>query len=338
MKRQGHLFDRLVAFNHLHRAALLAAHGKHSSTEVARFQFDMEIRILELRAEILNGIYQPGKFRLFEISDPKKRTIAAAPFRDRVLHHAVCLLLEPIFEHSFIHDSYACRRGKGPQRAIQRTQQFARRSEYFLKLDIRKFFASVDHGILKSLLQRKLKDRKFLSLLALLIDCTPPGNSLDKGLPIGNLTSQHFANFYLDALDHYILEHIRPNGYVRYMDDMMLFGDEKPSLWATRDRIAAFLERELALELKQSATRIAPVASGVSFLGFRIYRGVLRLAAENLRRFRRNIKRRQTALNSSRISERSYLDSMRSLIEYASHVNTRNLRNSLISNFVIEDL
>jgi len=338
MKRVGELFERLTAFHHLHRSALLAARGKHRSVEVIRFLFNIERRIFEYRADLLGGTYCPGPFRIFEISDPKKRTIAAAPFRDRVLHHAICLLVEPIFERSYIFDSYACRRGKGPQHAIQRAQHFARRSEYFLKLDVRKYFASVDRNVLKSLIERKIKDRKFLSLLDRIIDNPLQEDSPGKGLPIGNLTSQHFANFYLNGLDHFVLDRVRPNGYLRYMDDMILFGDEKASLWRAREGISKFLNSFLALELKQSATKLAPVSEGVPFLGFRVYRNVRRLSSDHLKRLRRKIKRRQSALANKGISERSYLDSVRSLISYAGHGNTRNIRNSLFSNSAIEDI
>ena len=330
MKRQGGLFDRLVSFHHLQGAAVLAARGKHRSQEVARFLFDLEIEILRLRDGLMLGTYRPGPFRVFEISDPKRRVIAAAPFRDRVVHHAICLLLEPVFERFGIHDSYACRIGKGPQKALRRAQQFLRSNRYFLKLDVTKYFASVDHAILKRLIRRKIKDARFLDLIDLLIDHTPEAGDPGRGLPIGNLTSQHFANFYLSFLDHFVLQEIRPGGYVRYMDDMVLFAPDKRFLRVAHAAIAAYLSEALSLSLNESATILAPAHQGLPFLGFRVFPGVMRLQRQSLRRFRRKLRSRHRDVARSRGEEATLIDSIRSLVGYVQHGDTRNLRRFLL--------
>lgn len=234
MKRQGHLWERLISFEGLLAAAEKACKGKRFRPPVAAFHFDLERHLWRLHQELADKTYRPGPYRTFFIHEPKRRQISAAPYRDRVVHHALTRVLEPIFERSFVHDSYACRKGKGTHAAVRRSQEFARRHRYVLKADIRKFFPSIDHAILKALLARKVKDPHVLWLAGLLIDGSNPqegvcdwfaGDDLFapaqrcRGLPIGNQTSQFFANVYLDPLDHFVKERLEIEGYTRYVDD-----------------------------------------------------------------------------------------------------------------------
>ncbi len=245
MKRTGHLFEQVADFHALCAAARRAARGKGGTQSASSFLFHMEGEVLQLQREILDGTYRPRQYRTFYISDPKPRTISAADFRDRVAHHALCAILEPLFERTAIEDSYACRAGKGSHLAVQRAQYFARRLGRFLKLDIRKFFETLDHDVLKAALRRIIKDERLLELTGRIIDHGAPGSPRGRGLPIGNLTSQHFANFYLGPLDRFIKQELRVLGYVRYMDDFLLFSDSKEFLRQAHRRICEFVESEL---------------------------------------------------------------------------------------------
>jgi retron-type reverse transcriptase len=219
MKRSGGLFEKIIAFDNLLLAARKAQRGKRHRTSVAHFLFHLEPQILTLQEELRAGTYRMQPYHTFTIYEPKQRQICAAAFRDRVVQHALCTVLDPLFEASFIHDTYACRRGKGTHAAVRRAQQFARKFPYVLKCDVRKYYDSIDHAVLKALLRRQLKDTACLALLDHIIAHPLPGSRPGKGLPIGNLTSQYFANLYLGELDHLVKERLRCKGYVRYMDD-----------------------------------------------------------------------------------------------------------------------
>lgn len=219
MKRHGNLWDTLISFPNLLRAAKNSARGKRFLPPVLKFHSELEHELFKLGHELREKTYRPGGYRTFQIHTPKKRLISAAPYRDRVVHHALVNVLEPIYEHCFIHDSYACRKGKGTHAAMRRVQHFAQRHTWAWKADIAKFFPSIDHAILKTLLARKIKDPDVLWLAHLLIDHSNPqeevynlfpGDDLftlverRHGLPLGNQTSQFFANVYLDPLDHFL--------------------------------------------------------------------------------------------------------------------------------------
>ena len=290
MKSYGGLFDEIVSVPNLERAATAAAKGKRNSPEVARFLGQADEELPQLSAELVTGEYTPRPYRQFRIRDPKPRTISCADFRDRVIHHAVCDVIGPLIERRFIYDSYACRTGKGAHRAAARAQAMARRHCYFLKLDVAGFFDSVDHEILLALLAHTFREKRLLVLMEVIIRSAPPGARAGKGLPIGNLTSQWFANLYLDGLDHYVKEEMRMPGYIRYMDDMLVFGDSKAGLWRTHDAIRDNLDRHRALYLKKTATVLAPVTEGIPFLGLRIFPGRWRLQRQRFLRTRRRMR------------------------------------------------
>jgi hypothetical protein len=331
MKRQAGLFEPITRFDNLLLAARKAAQGKRDKPSVACFEFHLEPELLRLQEELENGRYRPGSFFTFEIRDPKRRRICAAPYRDRVVHHALCNVLEPVFERRLIFDTYACRPGKGTHAAIARAQQFARRYRYFLKCDIRKYFQSVDHSVLKALLARLLKDPRLLALLNRIIDHAPPDAEPCKGLPIGNLTSQHFANLYLGELDHYLKERLRIKGYLRYMDDALLFANDKPTLHLLLADSRRFLQENLQLALKEEATLLMPVTEGIPFLGFRIYPGVVRLNPRTLRRFRRQVRGRAKAYGEGRLSAEELTNSVASLFAHVAHADTLHLRRQVAS-------
>ncbi len=329
MKRYTGLFERIVRFDNLLLAAKKAARGKRDRTAVADFEFHLERELLALQSEIQDGSYRPGTFVTFEIRDPKPRRISAAPFRDRVLHHAICNVLEPFFDRRLIYDTYACRSGKGNHMAVKRAQQFARRYPYFLKCDVRKFFNSVEHGRLKGLLRRMFKERPLLELLERIIDNGSPGVEQGRGLPIGNLTSQHFANAYLGELDHFLKERRRVKGYIRYMDDILLFGATKPELHLLLVDTRQFLDESLHLQLKDDAVLLAPVNEGVPYLGFRIWPRVIRLDRRSLRRLSRKVKGAEQAYREGMIDMDRLTNKVASVFAHAVNADTLNLRRKM---------
>jgi len=225
-----------------------AAKGKRSRPNVAAFDFTVATELLGLQKELLCGVYRPGSYVNFHIHEPKQRKISAAPFRDRVVHHALCNLIEPRFERQFIADSYANRKHKGTHRAVNRLQIFARRFRYVLRADIVKHFPSIDHVILKEILSKEILEEDVMALCCQIIDSGEgvledeypmhwfPGDDLlavcrPRGLPIGNLTSQFWSNCYLNPFDHFVNRELQCPAYLRYVDDFALFSDSKKQLW-----------------------------------------------------------------------------------------------------------
>ncbi len=329
MRRTGHLFEQVADFHALCAAARRAARGKCATQPAASFIFNLEGEVLALQREILSGGYSPRPYRTFYVSDPKPRTISAADFRDRVAHHALCAVLEPLFERVAIFDSYACRPGKGSHLAVRRTRHFAGRFKRFLKLDVRKFFETLDHKVLKAGLRRIVKDARLLELAGRIIEHGAPGSPKGKGLPIGNLTSQHFANYYLAALDHFVKEKLCVPGYVRYMDDFLIFADSRGFLRDIHRQVREFVEQELKLELKFSATVHAPVSEGVPFLGLRIWPRMIRLDGGNKRRLVHALKTAAKGFADGRWTEDDICASLRSRLGHAGHADTIRLRRSL---------
>jgi len=326
MKRHGYLFDQVCSFESLTKSAIEAARGKKSKLAVADFLFNLENEIIALEQELSEERYCPRPYSTFMVHDPKNRMICAADFRDRVVHHAVCSVIGPLLERSLIHDTYACRAAKGTHRAIKLAQYYTNRSSFFLKLDVRKFFDTIDHKILKCLIRQKVKDAKLLRLVDIFIDHPVPWTDPGKGIPIGNLTSQHFANYYLSGLDHYIKEQLRIKAYIRYMDDFVLFADEKDTLWDAKKWINDYLSRDLSLKLKEKATILAPVTQGLPFLGFRIFPGVIRIQRQGWRRFRKKAQKNNENLINGMLDVEEWNNSMQSMIGHLRNAATRNLR------------
>ena len=340
MKRHGNLWEQVIRFEALLRAADTARKGKRFRPTVAAFHFDQERALWKLHEELSTKTYRPGAYRSFFIYEPKKRQISAAPYRDRVVHHALVNVLEPIYERSFIADSYACRKGKGTHAGVDRCQQFARRFLYVLKADIQKFFPSLDHEILKALVARKIKDTDVLWLVGQIIDHSNlqeeivnyfPGDQLftpgerRRGIPIGNQTSQFFANVYLDPLDHFVKERLGIKGYVRYVDDFLVFADAKSHLADLREQIREFLVR-LRLRLHPKKSVVFPVKDGIRFLGYRVFPTHRLLPKENVRRFRRRVRGMQEDYAAGRVSFAEVYQRLMSWSGHARQANTYRLR------------
>ena len=346
MKRLDGLWPQVVAFDNLWRAWRKARRGKSRTVGAVAFELELESNLLALQRELENGDYQPGAYRLFTIYERKPRLIAAAPFRDRVVHHAVMNVIEPPLDRCFIHDSYACRRGKGVHAAVDRYQVWARRYRYALKLDIQQYFPSIDHAILKTTLRRHLRDRRTLALLERIIDNGPdsaptkaryfPGDDLLAplehrcGIPIGNLTSQFFANLYLNELDHGIKEVLRAPAYLRYVDDMVLLADDKAQLWAWRDWIAERLV-EIRLCLHPAKAKVSQVREGLDVLGYFVFPERRRLRNENGLRFRRRLRAFAQGYAEGRLDWADFDPSVQAWIGHACHAGTLGLREKIFS-------
>ncbi len=302
MKRTAIHLEEVCAWDNLAWAFWRSARGKRYRPEVQRFGANLTCELQRLQREILDGSIELGNFDRFEIVDPKRRTIHAPCFRERVLHHALMAKVEPVFERFLVDVSYACRAGKGSWAAVQRAQVDGRRWPWTLKFDVKSYFASIDHGLLKSQIRRRIKGRRVLELVERIIEVheTSPG----KGLPIGALTSQHFANLYLAPLDRFLLEELRLPGMVRYMDDAVVWHGERSRLREVIDVIVDFAARELLLTIKPT-WQLQRSERGLSLCGYRIYPARLGLTARRRRRYRQVRQRWEGAYAAGKIGAES---------------------------------
>jgi hypothetical protein len=335
-------------FAHLYEAYRRARRGKRRRPDVAAFEFRFEEQLLQLADDLRNGSYRPGPYRSFRVTEHgKQRVISAAPFRDRVVHHALCALLEPIWEPRFIFDSYASRPGKGTHAAIKRAQHFARGHCYALQLDVQQFFPAIDHAILRGLLARHVADARILDLIDLILvggaDTLRdeyqmtyfPGDDLfaverPRGLPIGNQTSQFWANVYLHPLDLYIKQELGCRAYVRYCDDLLLFAHDKATLheWRTALIARAATQR---LTLHEGRAQVVPVETGLPFLGWRIFPYRLRLKRRNVINFTRRFRRLRAQYAAGTCSLATMNASVQGWIGHVQHGHTKGLRRSLLA-------
>jgi len=341
MKTYNNLYDKICSFENLLLAALYARRGKRSRRDVAAFEFNLEHELLKLQEELTEGTYQPGPYRTFYIYEPKKRMISAAPYRDRVVHHALCNVIGPIFERTFIYDSYANRLGKGVHKAVDRFT--CRKNRYVLKCDIRKYFPSIDHEILMEEIRWRIRDERVLWLIGRILESGPPqepvysyfpGDDLftplrrRKGLPIGNQTSQFFANVYLNRFDHFVKEELRCRYYIRYVDDFVVLSNDKRWLHHVKEEMGRYLER-LRLKLHPRKCQVFPVREGADFLGYRVFPDHRLLRKANVVRARRRLKRLQRLYAAGEISLEQVKRSVMSWIGHASHADTYGLRRKL---------
>ncbi len=345
MHRHQRLYERIVRLENLIAAARSALRGRRWRGPGAAFLANFEHEVVALHEELSAGSYRHGGYHYFTIHEPKERVVAAAPLRDRVVHHAIVRVIEPIFERRFIEDSYACRRGKGTHAAMRRAAEFARRWPYALKCDVRRYFPSIDHDILLDLLRRVIGDARLMDLIGLILAShedgqrqvwAPGGNLFDvriiqRGLPIGNLTSQFFANVYLNPLDHFVKHELRVRGYVRYMDDFLLFGDDRTALRrqgaAVRGKLA-----DLRLTIHPDKYRLLPTAGGVDFAGYVVFaNGRIRVRGSSVRRFDRRYRRLLWELRQRRTPAARVTQSVRAWGAHVRHAQSYGLRRSVLS-------
>ncbi len=323
MKRSIVSLTEIADLRTLSYALWRAARSKRDRPEVKKFVANWADELTRLSHDTLNETLALGRFNFFRIYDPKPREISAPSFRERVLHHALIYHIGPILDRAAVFDSYACRKNKGNVRAVKRAQQHLRRFPWYVKIDISHFFDSIDHEILKSLLSRKLKSKGVLTLCGRIIDSyhTQPGN----GLPIGALTSQFFANYYLNSLDRLLLEGFKVSGMVRYMDDVVWWLQDKDTAKATLDKVRTFLFQQLALEIKENP-RIQRSRCGLPLCGYRILPGTIRLSRRRQRLYKDACKQWQTVFQQGWIGPQHLqlcYDAARSITAHADAVAFR---------------
>lgn len=352
------MHQQLHSWENLQTAYRKASRGKRGHPNVAAFEYRLEDNLLQLQHELETKTYEPGEYHSFYIHDPKKRLISAAPFRDRVVHHALCNIIEPIFERTFIFDSYANRIGKGTHKALDRATQYARRFRYVLTCDIRQFFPSIDHPILRSVIARDvavsgaerrrtanngdvmwLIDKILQSGVGVLSEEYEmvyfPNDDLfsinrPRGLPIGNLTSQFWANCYLNPFDHFVKRELRCKGYLRYVDDFLLFSNDKQEL---HDWRALIIERltDFRLTLHEQKAQTHPVPEGIPFLGFQIFPEHRKLKRRRGIAFQRKYKQLLFECANGKVSRAKITASVQGWVNHVRYADTWGLRRALLS-------
>ena len=343
------MYEQLYTWDNLYVAFQKAARGKRGKSTVAQFEHRLEDELIRLQSELIDQIYVPGKYVSFFIHEPKRRLISAAPFRDRVVHHALCNLIEPVFERSFIFDSYANRKGKGTHRARDRAQYYARRYTYYMHCDVRQFFPSIDHQLLRSILAKKLRDKRIMwlidnvlasgrNVLREVYDMVHfQGDDLfaqlrHRGIPIGNLTSQFWANVYLNPFDQFVKRELGCKAYLRYVDDFVLFANDKKALWEWK---RAVVKRLAGLRLTiHTGSEPRPVAEGLPFLGFVIFPEKRRLKKRKGLHFQRKLIHmlRKTDASEGKISA-----SVHGWINHVRYANTVGLQKAVLEKASLSD-
>jgi retron-type reverse transcriptase len=352
MKTYKNLYPQVYSFSNLYWAFRAARRGKRDRAAVASFEFDLEHNLLTLEAELRDRTYRPGSYTNFYIYEPKRRLVSAAPFRDRVVHHALCQVIETIWEARFIATNYACRLGKGTHKALDQAHDWVRRYRYAFHGDIVKYFPSIDHQILRGSLARRIADRQTMWLVDQILnsgagilagECPMiyfPGDDLfaanrPRGLPIGNLTSQFWANVYLHELDVFVKHQLRCPAYLRYMDDFVLFADDKVRLHTWKEAIQDFLATRLRLVMHPKKSLVIPVKVGLDFCGFRLYPTHRRLRRSSVRRFVRRFRRQRIAYQRGELSLDEWSTSVRCWIAHAAHGDTWRLRRRIFADYPI---
>jgi retron-type reverse transcriptase len=347
MKTYNHLYAQITDFENILLAWRKARRDKRYTATAAAFEQNLDVELTTLQEELLEESYQPGVYRSFTIHEPKRRKISAAPFRDRVAHHALCNVITPIYERKFIADSFANRPGKGTHAALDRCTYFMRRYTYVLPCDVQQFFPAIDHELLKAMLARTITCLPTLRLCAKIIDSGLgilneayemhwfPGDDLlavsrPRGLPIGNLTSQFWANVYLNDLDQFVKHDLRCTGYARYVDDFLLFAESKLTLHTWRDAIIAFLQKQ-RLTIHEDRAQPRPVEDGIPFLGFTVFPDHRLLKRGKGLAYRRHLKTLWRGYKAGEISREAGRASVMAWIGHVQHGDTWGLRRKLFA-------
>ncbi|MDQ7023986.1 MAG: reverse transcriptase/maturase family protein [Anaerolineae bacterium] len=350
MKTYKNLYPQIINFDNLHLAWRKAKRGKRYKPTVAAFQYHLDDELIQLQRDLQTQTWQPGGYRSFTVHEPKRRKISAAPFRDRVVHHALCRVIEPIYERKFIFDSYANRKDKGTHKALDRCTYYMRRYKYVLQCDIQQFFPAIDHDILKSILAKTIACQPTIDLCSKIIDSGAgiltaeydmryfPDDDLfaaerPRGLPIGNLTSQFWANVYMNELDQFVKHQLHCKAYVRYVDDFLLFADDKVTLHHWREAIMIFLQ-SLRLTIHENRAQPKPVTQGIPFLGFTVYPTHRRLKRSKGIAYRRHLKTLYRQYKAGEISREQGRASVMAWLGHVQHGDTYNLRRKLFREII----
>lgn len=344
------VYDRICEYEELYQSHLEARKGKRYRDDVLLFTDRLEENLIELQNELIWQSYKVGKYRQFYVREPKLRLVMALQYRDRVVQWAIYKQLYPFYDRMFIEDSYACRREKGSHKAADRLQYWLRQVSrkpgkwYYLKLDISKYFYRVDHLVLLDILSRRIKDPRLIQLLSEIInsedtrfglpaglspeECTEDMWLADVGMPIGNLTSQLFANLYLNELDQLCKHELHVHYYIRYMDDVIILLDDKRELARLKTIIEDFLNSVLHLDLNKK-TAIRPCSLGVDFVGYHIWATHRKLKKQTARRMIRNVKRMCEQMAAGTLSREEFERTAASYNGVLQHCNSYGLKQKL---------
>lgn len=349
------MYDKIISFENLLSSYRLARRGNRYKTQICKFDFFLENNLLKLRYLLQTGSYTPLPYTQFVVEEPKKRNVSAPDFRDRVLHHALVSVIGQIFDKTFINDAYACRKEKGTHYGMRRVKKFLQSARtfykdkkpiYILQCDIRKFFPSISWDVLLCLIGKKVACPRTMRLIEKIVTTYSVTNSNGevslpleeavsirdrKGLPIGNLTSQLFANVFLNPLDHFVKEVLRERWYGRYMDDFLIIHPDKAHLKEVRGQIRQFLEDSLKLSLHQRKTIIQNVGNGVPFVGYRIFYDHVLIRGSTLLRFRKNYRSKQKLVQMGKIDREKFAQTEQSFGGHLKHANAWNLRRKLFA-------
>lgn len=353
MKRLGNLYEQIIDYENLWKAYLNARKNKRFRGDVLEFTHNVEENLIQIQNELIHKTYKVGRYREFYVYEPKKRLIMALPFRDRVVQWAIYQVIEPLFDRQFIKDSYACRKGKGVQAAADRLQYWMRKLDrryenpYYLKLDISKYFYRIDHDVLISILRRKIKDEDLMWLLETIIHSedtkfgVPLGDhNLEQeridglGMPIGNLTSQLFANLYLNELDQYAKHELHLHCFIRYMDDIIVLHESKQELQKILEEIDIFLRSELRLQLNNK-TAIRPISTGIEFVGYRIWSTHRKLKKKTAKKMKRRLKYLKKAYARGEVSADEVRSTLMSYLGYMKHADCYKLKKKILRDLVL---
>jgi RNA-directed DNA polymerase len=335
----GSTFERIYDFENILSAAYSCRKGKTTGVATLKFFDNLEENIIQIQNEMMWDMYKASSYHYFYVFEPKRRLISAPNFRDRVVHRAIYNIVEPLFDKTYIYDSYACRRDKGTHRGADRAQQFIRQVEhnsgraYALKADIKRYFSSIDHAVLKSILSAKIQCSRTIDLLFYIIDSSPC-DSDGTGIPLGNLTSQIFANVYLNELDRFIKHRLKVKRYVRYMDDFVIIHHDKNQLTRWRCDIEDFINQNLKLETN-AKTQIFPISvekgRGLDFLGYRIYSHHRLLRKSSVKSIKTKLKKYRNQYFNHELSISDVNKKIQSWLGHASHADSYNLRRALLA-------
>lgn len=335
-ENQENMYSQVCDINNLFLAFDKAKKRKTKRRYVKRFQRNLKENLEKLKEELTNQTYEPCELKTFILRDPKTRKISKSAYRDRVVHHGLCNVIVPIFEKGFIYDSHANQIGKGTLKALQRFDKFKRkvsknntRECFVLKADIKHYFEEVDHSTLIEIIKRKIKDEKVIWLIEKILSV----NHKPKGMPLGNLTSQFFANLYLNELDIFVKHKLRAKYYIRYVDDFVILHESKEQLEEWKININNFLKEKLKIELHPSKSHVLKLSSGINFLGFRVFYNHKLIRASNLKNFDRKFNNLRILFDEEIIGREKALESLGGWLAYCSYANTFKYQKHLIRNF-----
>ena len=322
VKRIGNLWDKIVNLQNIELAFDRAIRGKSSRRNIRKAKADKEQIIHYIYNLLKSGKYRTSKYKTKKIYEPKERTIYILPLvPDRIVHHAIMNILEPIWDSRLISNTFSCRLGKGQHKGSQKVMQYINYYPYVLKNDISKFYPSINHTVLKQIIRRKIKDEKVLGLLDEIIDSIDG----DSNVPIGNYLSQWFGNLYLDSLDRYITQELGFTAYIRYCDDFITFGKSKHELYTLNSLIKEFIHNELKLKLSKSS--VFSVNRGIDFLGYRHFPSYILIRKSTVKRMKRRLLRIPYQLKHKIITREQAESKLASFDGWINHANCHNLKN-----------